>query len=483
MKFPLLFEPLRIKNLTIPNRVLVTAMVTRLSGADGFVNKAVEERYLRFAKGEPGIIIVEAMGVHDFKSGPLLRISSDEFIPGLKQLAKKVHDASPSKIAPQIIHFLKISRSGWRQTIYDLSKEDIKLIVKQYADAAYRARVAGFDAVELHMAHAYTLSSFLSLRNNRKDEYGGTLENRMRAASEVIIACRKSVGDDFPIGIRFDGEECIKDGYGVMESREIALRMAMLGADWISISAGGKFEDAVKKEGQPVYPYTGYSGDRCMPPASYQDGYNLYLGEGIRGYLRSRGFNTPIVVTGKIRTPQHAESVLKEGKGDIIGLARTMLADPDWPKKAREGRDDKIIRCISINVCKALDENFKKVRCYFWPKGEDTVRQSSDTTAPEWPAEGAQLRAEFHNNSLVRLTWNRAIDNEELYVYDIYRSVNGGRFEHRWATRADMKTQFDDDTATAGSTYSYMVYGVDLAGNRTPPSNIAVINVPLSVAS
>lgn len=478
MKFPKLFEPLKIKNMVLPNRVLVTAMVTRLSGEDGLVNDAIKERYLRFAKGEPGIIIVEAMGVHQAKSGPLLRLGDDRFIPGHRELAKAVHDSSPSKIAPQIIHFLKIARNGWRQTIYDLSVEDIKLIVKQYGEAAYRARQSGYDGVELHMAHAYTMSSFLSARNKRPDEYGGSLENRMRAATEVVLEVRKNVGDDFPVGVRFDGEECITDGYGLNDSQEIALRFARLGVDWISISAGGKFEDAIKKEGQPLYPYTGYSGDRCMPPATYQDAYNLYLGAGIREHIRSKRFTTPVVVTGKIRIPQLAERILEEGKGDIIGLARAMLADPDWPKKAREGRDDKIVKCLCINVCKALDENFKTVKCYFWPKGLNTVPYSDDTIAPNWPEAGAQLKAEIHKGS-VRLAWQKATDNERLYVYEIYRSVDGGPFEHLWATKGEMKPQYDDGTATGGSTYSYYIEAMDLAGNRTPKSNTATIEVSI----
>ncbi|MBI4242790.1 MAG: NADH:flavin oxidoreductase [Planctomycetes bacterium] len=482
MKYPKLFEPFRIKSMTLENRTLVTAMVTRLSGADGFVNNEIRERYVRFAMGEPGIIIVEAMGVHDYKSGQLLRISNDEFIPGLRDLANKVHDTSPTKIAPQIIHFLKIAKSGWRQTIYDLTKDDIKLIIKQYAEGAHRARTAGFDGVELHMAHAYTLSSFLSMKNNRKDEYGGTLENRMRLMTEVIQACRSQVGNDFPIGVRFDGEECIRDGYGLMDSREIALRIAKLGADWISISAGGKFEDAIKKEGQPIYPYTGYSGDRCMPPATYQDGYNLYLGAGIRDFLLAKGYKTPIVVTGKIRTPEHAEQILSEGKGDIIGFARTVLADPDWPKKARSGNDDKIIKCISINVCKALDENFKKVKCYFWPKNVSTVPFVENTTAPKWPVEGAQLKAE-QRTGVVRLTWNKSIDTDKIYAYDIFRSVDGGPFEFLWATRADMKPMYDDGTASGGSTYTYYTQALDMAGNRTEKSNSVAILVPLPVQS
>src|SRR5262249_14687201 len=152
-----------------------------------------------------------------------------------------------------------------RQKIKDLTRDDIAAVVRAYGEAAARARACGFDGVELHMAHAYTLSSFLSRRNRRHDEYGRTLENRMRPPSEVSTEVRRQVGDDFPVGVRFDAEECIKDGYTVVDGAAFALRMARLGVAWLSLSAGGKFEDAVHKPGQPLYPYTGYSGDRCMP--------------------------------------------------------------------------------------------------------------------------------------------------------------------------------------------------------------------------
>jgi len=181
-----LFTPLAVRTMTLPNRLVLPAMVTRLSGEDGLVNDDIRARYVRFAKGGVGLIVLEAMAVHSAKSGPLLRISGDEFVPGLSDLGKRIHDAGPSKVVPQIIHFLKISRSGWRQTVDMLSAKEIDDIVEAYGAAAARARRCGFDGVELHMAHAYTLSSFLSRLNPRRDAYGGTLENRLRLPVRVI---------------------------------------------------------------------------------------------------------------------------------------------------------------------------------------------------------------------------------------------------------------------------------------------------------
>ncbi|MBL8150791.1 MAG: NADH:flavin oxidoreductase [Blastocatellia bacterium] len=471
-----LFQPLQINSMELSNRIVLTAMVTRLSGEDGYVNKDIRDRYIRFAKGEAGLIVVEAMAVHTAKSGPLLRLCDDSFIPGLRDMAKAVHDCSPSKIVPQIIHFLKIARSGWRQKVQDLTKVEIDQIVINYGDAARRAREAGFDGVELHMAHAYTLSSFLSQRNNRNDAYGRSLENRMRLMSEVIVRCREMVGKDFPIGVRFDGEECIKNGYTVMDSRQIALRMAQLGIDYISISAGGKFEDAILKAGEPLYPYTGYSGDRCMPGDTYPDGANVYIAEGIKSFINSKGYYTPIVTTGKIATPELAESILEEGKADMIGMARALLADPDWPKKVRDGRSDHLIRCIYGNVCKSLDENFRKVVCTLWPKGSLQAPESDDKVAPIWP-QSAELKAKIEVGS-VRLTWNAASDNEGVYGYEIYRAEGDKDFE-KWTS---VKRLGHWDTGVVGGErYRYYVRAYDFAGNRSEPSNSVEVAMPFPV--
>ena len=478
----LLFTPLPINSMTLPNRILLTAMVTRLSGEDGFVNKDIADRYVRFAKGEPGLIVVEATAVHESKSGPLLRMSGDEFIPGHREMLKQMRDTGPSQVALQIIHFLKIARSGWRQTVDMLSLDDIRFVIQAYGDATARTREAGYDAVELHMAHAYTLSSFLSAKNKRLDEYGGrSLESRLRLPSEVIVRVREKVGPDFPIGIRFDGEECIKNGYGLSDSKYMALRFAQLGADYISISAGGKFEDAVKKENEPLYPYTGYSGDRTMPPASYQYGSNVYLAEGIKAFINAHGYHTPVVTTGKINTPKMAEEILAAGRADIVGFARALLADPDWPKKARLGLEDTIIRCIYGNVCKNLDENFKQVRCgSLWPRQFLHAPDApDDQDPPVWPDGGAQLTAKLNENGQVRLTWKAAIDPQGVYGYEIFRAVNEGPFVH---LTSSMTASHVEEYALVGNHYRYYVRAYDFAGNRSTDSNVTEITLDLRFA-
>jgi dimethylglycine catabolism A len=463
-----LFSPLSIRSMTLSNRLVVPAMVTRLSGEDGFVNDPIRERYLRFAQGGAGLVVLEAMAVHGSKSGPLLRINDDAFMPGLRDLAKAMHDIGPGCAVPQIIHFLKISRSGWRQKVEDLSISDIHAIRDAYAAAAVRAVACGFDGVELHMAHAYTLSSFLSRLNKRRDDYGGSLERRLRLPVETVQAVRAAVGEEFPIGVRFDGEECIKGGYTVEEAKLIAWRLAQAGVDYVSISAGGKFEDAIPRPGEPLYPYTGYSGDRCMPGKTWPNGANRYLPAGIKAFLRQHGLDTPVVATGKINTPELAEEILEAGDADLIGMARPMLADPDWPRKVQAGRFDKVIRCCYANVCKAKDERFQTVTCFLWPKGQTQAPASADSIAPEWP-QGAALTASMQHGR-VSLKWDAATDNEAVYGYDIWRATAGAEFERIDAIPAPV-TAYHDATAVAGLKYRYFVKAYDLAGNRSEASN------------
>ena len=471
-----LLQPLKINTMTIPNRVLVPAMVTRLSGEDGFVNQPVIDRYVRYSEGHVGLIVVEATAIHGSKSGPLLRISDDRFIPGHRELVSRVHDAGPSKIVPQIIHFMKVARSGWRQTIDTLTTADIDQIVDQFAAAAGRVREAGYDGVELHSAHAYTLSSFLSRHNKRRDEYDGrTLEGRLRMFGRVMTRVRQTVGKDFPVGVRFLAEEAIKDGYGLPDSQRIALRMAQMGVDYISLSVGGKFEDAVHKPGEALYPYTGYSGDRCMPGDWYPPLPHAHLAAGIKQYINAKGYDVPVVSVGKISDPADAERLLQDGRADIIGMARQLLSDPDWVRKVEENRPEKIIRCIYCNVCKQLDENFKTVTCFLWPKGMiQAPREDLSSDAPRWPDGGAGLTATIKAGA-VQLTWKRA-EGTDITGYDVYRAEDGGTATVIEAVKAPKST---DRLVLGGIGYSYHVVGYDKSGRHTPPSNSVTVNMPL----
>ncbi|MDA1098897.1 MAG: NADH:flavin oxidoreductase [Proteobacteria bacterium] len=477
-----LLQPLDINGMVLPNRVVVPAMVTRLSGEDGVVQSDIIDRYVRYAAGRVGLIVVEATAVHSAKSGPLLRLSDDVFIPGHRELAQRVHDTSASKVVPQIIHFMKVARSGWRQTIETLEIADIEGIIHDFGLAALRAREAGYDGVELHAAHAYTLSSFLSRRNRRRDRYGGhTLEGRLALFGEVFAEVRRRVGNDFPVGVRFLAEEAIKGGYTLPEAQQIALRMAQLGVDYISLSVGGKFEDAEQRPGEPLYPYTGYSGDRCMPGDWYPAQPHTHLAAGIKSYLNERGFATPVISVGKIAEPERAEALLRDGQADLIGMARQLLADPDWTLKVIEERSDEIIRCVYCNVCKDLDERFKKVTCFLWPKGQI---QAPDNRArgpsPCWPPEGASLSGAGADGR-IRLSWS-PVDGPgaEIAGYDIYRADGFGTVQ---CVEAVKGRRFVDRLALSGQTYRYFVRAFDHDGRTSPPSETIAITMAMRESS
>ena len=394
-------------------------MVTWRGTEDGFVTRDVHDIYLRYAMGGPGMIVLEATGIRDVASGPLLRLSHDRFVPGLRALVDEIRAAGPSLVMPQIIDFLKIATRkptrvfmedavrrgtlppsalalsdadfqseharhltprqqrdflyGYRQTIEDLDLSEIRRIPGWFAQAARRARACGFDGVELHFAHAYTMASFLSVTNRRTDSYGGSFENRMRLPLEVVRAVREESGADFILGCRFLGSEDILaddgrvGGNTLEDAQRIAVELARAGLDVLSVSRGGKFEDAKQPPvGEAMYPYTGHSGSKCIP-RSRQDpvAVNAYLADGIRRAVREAGFTTP---AGKIHAFEQAEAILREGRADLVGMARALLADPDLPRKWLSGAEADARECVFCPYCEDEDQRHRVVTCTLWPK-------------------------------------------------------------------------------------------------------------------
>jgi 2,4-dienoyl-CoA reductase-like NADH-dependent reductase (Old Yellow Enzyme family) len=428
----LVFRPLPIGSggLALPNRIWLPAMVTWRGTPDGFVTDAVREIYLRYALGGAGAIVLEAIGVRDVASGPLLRLSDDRFVPGLAALVREMKAIAPALVLPQIIDFLKIARRkptrefmegmvrrrrlpewtlglgdaefearlaellpdpreqrdflyGYRQTVGDLELTEIHRIPHWFAGAAARAKRCGFDGVELHFAHAYTLASFLSVTNERRDRYGGSLENRLRLPLEVVAAVREEVGRDFLVGCRYLGSEDIlgSDGsiYGnpLEDGMAIGVALARAGCDFLSISRGGKFDDAKQpRVGEAAYPYTGHSGQKCIPRGKQDPfGVNTYLASAIRAALRREGFATPVITTGKIREFEQAQAILQEGKADAVGMARALLADPDLPRKWLAGADREARACVFCPYCEEEDQHHRVVTCCLWPKDPSNHRR------------------------------------------------------------------------------------------------------------
>ena len=454
-----LFQPLDIGTCRIETRTWVPAMVPWRATETGFVTPDNLDWYERFARGQPGVLVVEATGIRDIASGPLMRISDDRFIPGLQTLVERVRAASDgqTRLLIQLIDFLTVRRrpepekffarylkitdqhrdalkaDDWsenrvRKALSDLELEELKTILSPrefeslrfgyrehvtdtqiphiaelpetlpvlFADAARRAQIAGFDGVELHYAHAYTMASFLSATNNRRDGYGDSLENRVRLPIEVYQAVRETVGKDFVVGCRFLTEDCIENGSSTDDSSFFAQQFAAAGMDFVSTSRGGKFDDAKQPTiGDAAYPYTGPSGYECIPgylsDAFGPFGRNFAATAKIRTAIRNKGFNTPVVVTGGIHDFQQAQSLLESGTADVIGLARQSLADPDWFFKLRSGRGDEIRVCEYTNYCEGLDRKHKQVTCQLWDRtdlDEPGISRSRDNrrrlVAPHW---------------------------------------------------------------------------------------------------
>ena len=454
-----LFQPIDIGPLTLESRTWVPAMVPWRATGDGIVTPEVLGWYERFARGRPGAIVVEATGIRDIPSGPLLRIGDDRFVPGLKTLVETVSRASGghTRLLIQIIDFLAIRRrprrdrylgeflriteehrdrlgaAGWpeerirarlaelddaelgailsprenealrmgyRERIADLHLPHVRALPEVlpdlFADAARRAREAGFDGVELHYAHAYTMSQFLSRLNDRDDGYGGSLENRVRLPLEVFARVRRAVGGDFAVGCRYLTEDCVDGGNTVDDSAWFGAAFAGAGFDFLSLSRGGRFEDAKQPAvGAAAYPYTGPSGYECMPQyvsdARGPFGRNVEPAAAIRAAIRAEGHTTPVVVTGGIHGFGQAEALLRDGSADIVGFARQSLADPDWFVKVRLGRGDEVVVCEYTNYCEALDQKHVPVTCKLWDRkrrDEPGVRLTGDgkrrLTAPLW---------------------------------------------------------------------------------------------------
>jgi 2,4-dienoyl-CoA reductase-like NADH-dependent reductase (Old Yellow Enzyme family) len=289
---------------------------------------------------------------------------------------------------------------GSRERVNDLHLKSVRDLPAQlpslFAGAARRARDAGFDGVELHFAHAYTMASFLSRSNVRNDGYGGNVAHRARLPLEVFSRVRAEAGRDFVAGCRFLAEECIAGGSDADDAAFFGREFARAGMDFLSLSRGGKFDDAKQpKVGEAAYPYTGRSGYECMP-SYYSDargpfGRNLDATAQIRAAVREQGHATPVVAAGGIHSFEQAEAVLASGQADIVGFARQALADPDWFRKVASGRGAEVRLCLYTNYCEALDQRHRQVTCELWDReglDEPGIKRSADgkrrLTPPAW---------------------------------------------------------------------------------------------------
>ncbi len=360
--FPNLFSPAKIGNLTIKNRVVKAPQSTGMSNMDGTVSERLLRHYEEIAKGGTGLTIVEYAFVDKIASKSAhcqLGICDKEMIPGLSWLADVIRDngstpgiqiehcgrqrflgTQPMKSSSRVAWPSLYSQYGLEAIPQELTIEEIHEIVEAFGDSAARAVTAGFELIEIHGAHGYLLTNFLSPHvNHRTDMYGGTLENRMRIVVEIVRNIRKKIGSDFPLIIRLSGTDYEPDGFGIEETIEVAKTLEKEGIDAIHVSGGDHH--------QMIHQVTPMCLSVC---------HNTWAAEAIK-----KEINIPVIASGSITLPEYAEDIIASGKGDFVGLGRPLWADQYWAKKAMEDRPEDISPCIRCNEG-CLERTFFKYR-------------------------------------------------------------------------------------------------------------------------
>lgn len=322
-------------------------MVRNYADTDGRVTKRYLSHIESIARGGTGLLIIEATYVEKGGKGFMhqLGIDSDAVIPGLKRLTTSAHRHG-AKIGIQLFHGGRqahssvsgskpISASAIADPVvgekpHALSVKEIQRVVSSFGKAARRAKRAGFDFIEIHGAHGYLITQFLSpYSNKRKDGYGGTKEKRFRFLDEVYSAIRKAVGTSYPITVRLSGDEYTREGLKIGDTIWMAKKLESMGVAALHISAGN---------------YTSYSQGILIPPMAMPDGPLVRLAAAVK-----KNVTIPVIAVAKIRQPEDAEAILRQHKADFIGIGRTLLADPEWSNKVAAGKFNLINPCIACN--------------------------------------------------------------------------------------------------------------------------------------
>lgn len=322
-------------------------MVRNYADKRGLVTPRYVAHIKRIAEGGIGTIILEASFINPSGKGFIyeLGIHSDECIPGLKKLVAVAHKNNV-KIGPQLYHAGRqtsgkttgmqplapspVPDPSSGEMPHELTVSEIKRLIAEYGLAAGRAKAAGCDFVEIHGAHGYLITQFLSpFSNIRTDSYGGSFENRFRFLAEVVASVRNAVGKNFPATVRLSGDELVPGGLTIKETVRIATELEGLGVNGLHISAGN---------------YASYNQGLMIPPMAVPEGPLVHLAEAVK-----KAVSIPVIAVGKIRTPEFAEKILTSNKADFVAIGRTLLADPDWPNKVASGKTTDIMPCIACN--------------------------------------------------------------------------------------------------------------------------------------
>ena len=347
-----LFEPIMIGKLELKNRIVMPAMCSKFGSEFGSVTDKLIDFYVERARGGVGLIIIENTCI-DWPVGKAgtnpIRADEWKFVQGLHDLVEAVRPYG-TRIATQLHHTGRqsstIGSSEGSELVApspipcppvggeiprELTIEEIEALIGKYVFGAIISKTAGFDALEIQGAHGYLISQFMSPYSNKRiDEYGGDLKQRLTFPLKVVTGIRAAVGPDFPIIVRISGDEYIEGGLTIEDNKLIVRELELAGVDALSISAG-------IYESPPWY--------SCIyPPMGMPDGCNVHLAQQIKSVV-----NIPVIVAGKLGNPVLAETVLREGKADLIAMGRSLLADPDIVQKAAEGRLDDIRPCLYCN--------------------------------------------------------------------------------------------------------------------------------------
>jgi len=343
MEFPNLFSAIKINTLEIKNRIVMTAMHLGYT-SEGFVTDRLVDFYSARARGGAGLIIVGGCAIDDLGSMPdMIFMDHDRYIPGLKRLTDEVK-AGGARVAAQLYQagrYIHSSAKQGRKAVSAsavrskftgevpraLEPDEIPQIQDRFAEAAVRAKESGFDAVEILGSAGYLISQFLSpITNHRNDRYGGTFENRMRFGLEIAEKVRNAVGKDYPVIMRLAGNDFMEGSNTNKEARIFASELEKKGIDLFDIT-GGWHETRVPQLTMSV------------PHANY-----VYLAQGIKSAV-----SVPVLSSNRINDPHVAEQILRNGSADLVAMSRALIADPDMPGKAMNGKSTFIYHCIACN--------------------------------------------------------------------------------------------------------------------------------------
>ena len=358
-----LFSPFHIKSCRLKNRIVMPGLASFLIEDDGSITDKTVEHYRLRAAGGPAMVIMEACAVspEGIVSPHQARIYDDRFIDGLSRIAKamKLEGTVPAvqihhggrQISARVIKRKPLAPSplpcpAIHGDVEPLTIDGIEALVKKFGDAATRALEAGFELIEIHGAHGYLVNQFLSGWSNiREDKYGGDVNGRTQFAREIVQEIRKRVGEDFPISFKISAQEFVPGGLTVDESIRILKILIEAGIDAIQVSAGN---DATPEWiSQPMF-----MKKACLADSARQI---------------KEALNIAVMAVGRINDPLVADEIIKNGKADLVCVGRGLLADPEFPKKAKEGRLDDIRTCIACNTC--MESIFRKghVECLVNP--------------------------------------------------------------------------------------------------------------------